>query len=393
MADDALADLLQDAILVAGYGQRAGCLRDNSLFSAIQKVSSSQEKDWNSPDVVELQSALNQAIQDIYPVTLIDLNSGWNPFKNKEDGVGIRRHFNMRLAFVVGAVSMLFLCGYYTIWSNRAASLLIELADAKESQKSTIVNELFLRFADVGENTRRVNEGSPSELLNVAIWGKISEVRSIEALITNRKGKLNEIWTSRFPGMKAYYSIRGWFQSTAQTQQSYQCNIESDEYKGGFGVDHQTFANDADDLWGYVRDYDRVLSNIRCAIGLQGAGVDLTSIYVNNFNEVISLWVLPGLYGALGAIMFYMRAFLSPMYPDPSASRIFLRVSLGIFAGISVAWFWAPPTGQNQGIVDIGLGVLTLAFLVGFSIDVFFALLDRLVTLATGAINKMGPTA
>ena len=92
-------------------------------------------------------------------------------------------------------------------------------------------------------------------------------------------------------------------------------------------------------------------------------------------------------------MMYYMRTFLNPLLRDPNFIRVLLRVSLGSFAGIAVAWFWSPAFTQSVGVGDITLGVLTIAFLLGFGIDVFFALLDRLVTMITAAIGRLGASA
>ncbi len=108
------------------------------------------------------------------------------------------------------------------------------------------------------------------------------------------------------------------------------------------------------------------------------------------------LWMLPGLYGALGAMMFFMRNFLDPLLPEPSVMKVVLRVCMGMFAGVSVAWVWAPSALiQCIGITDVSIAALTLAFLVGFGIEVFFALLDKLVTMISGTIQRQdqaGPT-
>lgn len=66
-------------------------------------------------------------------------------------------------------------------------------------------------------------------------------------------------------------------------------------------------------------------------------------------------------------------------------------MSLGILAGVSVGWFSAPAAlVQGIGIADISLATLTLAFLVGFGIDVFFRLLDRLLELLRKGVTRLG---
>lgn len=70
-----------------------------------------------------------------------------------------------------------------------------------------------------------------------------------------------------------------------------------------------------------------------------------------------------------------------------SADRHDQHLVLGGFAGIIVVWFWTP---TSQKLTQPAFATLTsfgLAFLVGFSTDVFFQALDRLVTYLSQAVG------
>jgi len=104
----------------------------------------------------------------------------------------------------------------------------------------------------------------------------------------------------------------------------------------------------------------------------------------NKVNLLVS-WMLPGLYGLLGACVFLMRELLV-VNKTRSDARIvdmlslLLRVALGGLAGIIVGWFWVPtsPTPASSAI-EVSSVSFGVAFLAGFSIDSLFALLDRLL--------------
>jgi hypothetical protein len=160
-------------------------------------------------------------------------------------------------------------------------------------------------------------------------------------------------------------------------------------------------------VYRYYQERRAAFERIRCIAGIREFGgpnaqqvepdatlVDSMTVYsLSQKTDVVGRWWLPGLYGALGAMVFTMRALLNPICPDPMPARVALRVSLGAFAGTSIAWFWTGSPTEGLNFASLSLGLLTLAFLFGFAIDVFFALLDRLVTLASGAVSKMGSNA
>lgn len=99
-------------------------------------------------------------------------------------------------------------------------------------------------------------------------------------------------------------------------------------------------------------------------------------------------WMLPGLYGLLGACVFLMRELLLGNRQSHARGdarivdllSLVLRIALGGLAGIIIGWFWVPsggsPSSPTIAISSVSFGV---AFLAGFSIESLFALLDRFV--------------
>jgi hypothetical protein len=102
--------------------------------------------------------------------------------------------------------------------------------------------------------------------------------------------------------------------------------------------------------------------------------------------NLLTVWLLPGLYGLLGACVYLMRDLVlvrrAQLGRDTSVLSILslvLRVALGGLAGIIIGWFWVPTSSNSefplQQISSIPFGI---AFLAGFSIETLFSLLDRL---------------
>lgn len=111
---------------------------------------------------------------------------------------------------------------------------------------------------------------------------------------------------------------------------------------------------------------------------------------LKNLTNSYSSWILPCLYATLGSVIFFMRLILDPANPNPALHRVVHRLALAALAGIAIGWLWEPALGGTTNFNAIGAGLFTLAFVVGFSIDIFFTLLDRLAKLSSGAIERIG---
>ena len=90
-------------------------------------------------------------------------------------------------------------------------------------------------------------------------------------------------------------------------------------------------------------------------------------------------WALPGLYGALGAVLLTLRVMVNPAIPSPAPSRTAIRVVLGALVGVIIGWFWSPKSDDFFEVANISVGLFTIAFLFGYGIDVFFGILERVI--------------
>lgn len=101
-------------------------------------------------------------------------------------------------------------------------------------------------------------------------------------------------------------------------------------------------------------------------------------------NMLVS-WLLPGLYGLLGACVYLLRDLIVARNNRIEASdnsvftalSLLLRIALGGLAGIIIGWFWVPTQGASS-VPQISSLPFGIAFLAGFSIETLFSLLDRL---------------
>ncbi|WP_089717438.1 hypothetical protein [Candidatus Entotheonella palauensis] len=96
--------------------------------------------------------------------------------------------------------------------------------------------------------------------------------------------------------------------------------------------------------------------------------------------EALSVFVLPLIYGLLGACAFVLRMLTVEIrtytYRDQSDIRFRLRIYLGALAGFAVAWFVNSDTAPT---LVASITPLALAFLAGYSVELVFAAMDALI--------------
>jgi hypothetical protein len=144
-------------------------------------------------------------------------------------------------------------------------------------------------------------------------------------------------------------------------------------------------ADDDRALRAYVRDIGCFVHTLN--IGLALADSLWSNIYaVRAKVQMLVAWVLPGLYGLLGACVYLMRDIVLGHALNRSQRScsfvamlgMLLRIALGGLAGIIIGWFWVPASGGASTAISVSSVPFGIAFLAGFSIETLFSLLDRL---------------
>lgn len=100
--------------------------------------------------------------------------------------------------------------------------------------------------------------------------------------------------------------------------------------------------------------------------------------------QSIELYLLPLLYGWLGACLYVLRSLAHDInaksFTPEQGLEYSLRVCMGTLAGLVVVWFL--PVAQSDPNIK-SLSVFTVALLVGYSIDLLFTLMDRIIAAFT----------
>ena len=106
-----------------------------------------------------------------------------------------------------------------------------------------------------------------------------------------------------------------------------------------------------------------------------------TSSVLALFNQ----YLLPLLYGLLGSLAYILRTLTREIhdvtYTRNSNVRYRLRWPLGVLAGVTIGWFFNPETLELAGTIT----PLGLAFLAGYSVELLFVGLDRIISAFTGS--------
>ena len=96
--------------------------------------------------------------------------------------------------------------------------------------------------------------------------------------------------------------------------------------------------------------------------------------------EALSVFLLPLLYGLLGACAYVLRSLTVEIrtytYRNQSDIRFRLRLYLGALSGFAVAWFVNSKTAPT---LAESITPLALAFLAGYSVEIVFAAMDALI--------------
>lgn len=412
--------VVSDAEAVAEVGVNLGRFKDpGQLLDAVAAVRGAQAAGTVAPaQIAALQSAMNQAVPAISPITLNDLRSGWRPF-------GRAAISKSKAAILVAlCIILLFLTGSFTLLYDRTVA---HLNMMQEFQSSRVQEAALRLYQFVKTNEEQVASGgalSRDTAMKEKLWEQLLYAYQIDRKLRS----YGEI-TSYIDNVVNPYSIfSSYVYRTRELIEKKNKEVPSDverysksalPYVGQNGLDvlrdtskvkvemsSWKFSRDCPD--GSVSGVDNKnmmkshcyigrdleeMSLLMSALGLsydpQSPQYFFTEIFKRQVDMIqLGNWTLPALYGTLGAVIFYLRRFLDPAYPNPSTTALVFRIVLGGFAGIVVVWIWAPPSGNFGQLAFASIPSFGVAFLVGFSTEVFFQLLDRAVSKMQDALGK-----
>ena len=189
----------------------------------------------------------------------------------------------------------------------------------------------------------------------------------IESLKEQRLQRKNEINDDQLGGDNIYTALGAKITQNQQWLNAAHMNLKN------WNRLWQAIANPLSD----AKSYDGTTINtniIRNRIAVTSAGFVL---------QALSTYILPLLYGLLGAFAYVLREIAKEVrtvtFSHKSCNRYRLRLALGLLAGIAVGFLVSPDTGQPM-LTFATLGPLPFAFLAGYSVELVFAVMDKIVS-------------
>lgn len=394
---------------------KEGKLADGGFAQAIAEAEGANPLGRGSKEYVALQVELNKALVLARPKTLDQL---------------CPRHPAIRTLSVALGIALLVACAALTTWQTQMSSVLGELDKNKVAvQRNNVVALIPVISAlardDIGDY-RDLGSQARVDLRNrlTDIRNKQDEILRDEERFADLSAKIHlaerldlpgriERMVARVPNGQANASTdatsapsplpaAGVGLPNGETlaraldaaAEPGRRTVECFEF-AGLGPRYEDHANAKFRLYGIVEDEAKATDFLDCILRVGGFGAvgpgqpsvtaslaqesGMTVQRMRDTVGALATWILPALYGMLGSVICLLRASLSDDERDPSGQHMLVRVSLGTFAGVAIGWFMAGGAPK-----EVPLGVLTISFLVGYSINVFLAILDSFVKRLEG---------
>ena len=402
MPDSSLNTLLHEARTLANFAARTNTLPENSLiFDKIDELALAREHDGHasiSPLIAEM-AQVSRAAQ----VTVAQL-------MRRETPLGRFRHWsNSATPFLIGFITLL-LTLYLAFQSSELHKADLALREYQDLVGERLQDKIYLAWKMYRYERVLVVKGPVLAQLD----GYQKLVDDAKRLYVKRDAvqqMLLETAVIRYvPQIFQYYGPC-WSQNLARTLNadvSIACLMVQPSVLPEYSADNKsalkmaaadcavshlqpevadktTSVDSKVDLDGYVQSISCFVQALN--IAAYDEPVDRQIYATRNKVHLLVSWLLPGLYGLLGACVFVMRGLLrnTSQFMGGSETRIvdmlslLLRVSLGGLAGIIIGWF-SVPTASSAGSASIAVSSIPfgLAFLAGYGIESLFSLLDRL---------------
>lgn len=413
MDSRALSNLLLDAEALADYAARHGCLpADCRVFELLAQAQSLHAAGKQSQLAADLSHEIDSLARAIQPVSVFRLT--WR----RRLHTVVSRSVTATAPFVIGLLTLL-LTFYLAFQSSQLHQADMALRSYYEWVAQQPREKLFAAFklyryervlnvttpplAQLDAYQKLVEDAQQLANKGAAIQGMLQSASALQYVphfleeIGSRRMRsfflklnavgpvLDELPTGAVPQLDAGRGAPGALPGAPDALQSTHCKTEAPARAAPLkpvalrgAVRTVDLADSYEEGWACF--LQRIKLDPRQLSYSQWPVIYDTQIKIN----MLVTWLLPGLYGLLGACVYVMRRLILTRHALPgngsalNALSLLLRIALGGLAGIIIGWFWVPGAGTAASLSQISSIPFGIAFLAGFSIETLFSLLDKL---------------
>lgn len=400
--------VLEDARLLAQHAYREGSLPQNSaIFDEIDKASEALAR-GEHPKVATLIEAMNQLSAEA-GVTVTQL-------KHRETLVGrVGYRAALVMPYMLGFLTLL-LTLYLSFQSSELHQADLALREHQELVGERLPEKIYFAWK-MYRYERVLNVQAPTLAQLDGYQKLVADAKRLNAKLTAVRGMLLDSSSMRFvPVVFQFYGpclMRSLANAlNAPTAPPLDCTTRSDGVVPAGPLPQAPLLDSKCAQWAETSkvkpstleakiDLEAYESSIACFvrslnISDYNAPLDDAIYLVRNKLFLLNSWLMPSLYGLLGACVFVMRKLLSVNGSGGGRGdarivdllSLVLRIALGGLAGIIIGWFWVPTVTTSTSAVSVSSIPFGMAFLAGFSIDSLFSLLDRLNRMVSADESK-----
>jgi len=110
-------------------------------------------------------------------------------------------------------------------------------------------------------------------------------------------------------------------------------------------------------------------------------------------NTVLNAFILPILYGILGALIFTLRSLKTDIqsikYKIVSNKiKYLLHIAIGALAGLIINLFFRTNSIDDDGIISLSFSPNALSFVAGYSVEIIFNAMDKIIVLINNSLTR-----
>ncbi len=355
--DDALIKSLANAQRLIRFASENGMAIPEELIKTIidsaDKLGTDQ---WSADQECAFWNSVCELSQKVSPVTIESINATLEPTRSKSKAGKETSLFSW---ITIAILVILIVCQIYWVIGNNVTSAIYKLLE-KQQQIYTDIYIMENKLLSIDSDLKKISENNISldnPEKQVALFYDNKAAR-IKPLNSQREDLLRKIEGKKLEKARK----KNFLDANSSILESW--------------IDWVLFDN-SDTL---MRKKPENADNFQTEYQLTLA---------SSIIQAMSSYFLPMLYGLLGACAYILRTLFKDIrhitFHGASGISYRLRMPLGMLSGVAVGWFFKAEA-LSFGIASIQ--PLAIAFLAGYSVELLFTAMDKLIGAFVGDERK-----